>query len=245
MSNFLSQICDLGSARSLEHTACQTTAVGTYAWMAPEVGGSGKITFLFLFQLCACFVHAWLVPRLLYVFCVCWFLCITQLVAMQLYFSWLDGCFECVFTMSSLAQLWVQYSEVDILWCRGNVDTTMWDWLRVEMPKVSSYLWCLQQLTNPEWLPGEHLNSIDWNVCRPDCFSFFLIWDLSNLLLLHLFIRSICLLIPQMLRREKVSKSCDVYSYAVLLFEIATQQQPFPEVVPIMVPSLIAQGKVS
>ena len=107
MSNFLSQICDLGSARSLEHTACQTTAVGTYAWMAPEVGGSGKITFLFFFQLCACIVHAWLVPRLLFVFCVCWFLCITQLVAMQLYFSWLDGCFECVFNMSSLTQLWV------------------------------------------------------------------------------------------------------------------------------------------
>ena len=31
------QICDLGSARYLEYTQTQTTAVGTYAWMAPEV----------------------------------------------------------------------------------------------------------------------------------------------------------------------------------------------------------------
>ena len=34
----LSVICDLGSARTLEHTARQTTAIGTDAWMAPEVG---------------------------------------------------------------------------------------------------------------------------------------------------------------------------------------------------------------
>ena len=33
----LLQICDLGSARILEHTTHQTTAVGTYAWMSPEV----------------------------------------------------------------------------------------------------------------------------------------------------------------------------------------------------------------
>jgi len=38
MLTFLSQICDLGSARSLQHTTLQTTAVGTYAWMSPEVG---------------------------------------------------------------------------------------------------------------------------------------------------------------------------------------------------------------
>ena len=30
---------DLGSARHLEYTQLQTTAVGTYAWMATEVGG--------------------------------------------------------------------------------------------------------------------------------------------------------------------------------------------------------------
>jgi len=47
-----------------------------------------------------------------------------------------------------------------------------------------------------------------------------------------------------MLRREKVSKLCDVYSYGVLLFEIATQQLPFSDVLPIMVPSMIIEGKV-
>ena len=34
---FVFQICDLGSARNLEHTVQQTTIIGTYAWMAPEV----------------------------------------------------------------------------------------------------------------------------------------------------------------------------------------------------------------
>jgi len=45
-SNFFSQICDLGSAQSLEHTARQTTAVGTYAWMAPEVYGVDNSVFI-------------------------------------------------------------------------------------------------------------------------------------------------------------------------------------------------------
>jgi len=31
------QICDLGSARTLQHTTKQTTVVGTYAYIAPEV----------------------------------------------------------------------------------------------------------------------------------------------------------------------------------------------------------------
>jgi len=44
MTFFFSQICDLGSARSLEHTARQTTAVGTYAWMAPEVYDSRQLS---------------------------------------------------------------------------------------------------------------------------------------------------------------------------------------------------------
>jgi len=48
---------------------------------------------------------------------------------------------------------------------------------------------------------------------------------------------------PEILCREKVSKSCDVYSYGVLLFEIATQQLPFSNVLPFMVPAMIAEGK--
>jgi len=48
-----------------------------------------------------------------------------------------------------------------------------------------------------------------------------------------------------MLRREEVSKFCDVYSYGVLVFEIATQEIPFPDVLPIMVPAMIVEGKVS
>ena len=45
------QICDLGSARILDHTQLQTTAVGTYAWMAPEVGGMTSTA-----------IHDWLSP---------------------------------------------------------------------------------------------------------------------------------------------------------------------------------------
>ena len=47
-----------------------------------------------------------------------------------------------------------------------------------------------------------------------------------------------------MLRMEKVSKSCDVYSYGVLLLEIVTQEIPFSDVPHYMVPAKIAEGKV-
>jgi len=38
------QICDLGSARRLNQTVKQTTVIGTYAWMAPEVGANNHIS---------------------------------------------------------------------------------------------------------------------------------------------------------------------------------------------------------
>jgi len=47
-----------------------------------------------------------------------------------------------------------------------------------------------------------------------------------------------------MLRREEVSKSCDVYSYGVLVFEMATQQVPFPDVIPIVAAVMTMEGKV-
>ena len=50
--------------------------------------------------------------------------------------------------------------------------------------------------------------------------------------------------LPQMLERKKVSKSCDVYSYGVLLFEIATQQKPFHDVRPYEIPGMTVAGKV-
>jgi len=37
------QICDLGSAKTQDHTTKQTTAVGTFAWMAPEVRQSNSM----------------------------------------------------------------------------------------------------------------------------------------------------------------------------------------------------------
>ena len=37
------QICDLGSARTHDHTTKQTTIVGTFAWMSPEVRQSNSM----------------------------------------------------------------------------------------------------------------------------------------------------------------------------------------------------------
>ena len=44
--------------------------------------------------------------------------------------------------------------------------------------------------------------------------------------------------------KKEVSKSCDVYSYGVLLFEIATQQKPFHDVRPYEIPTMTMDGKV-
>ena len=51
--------------------------------------------------------------------------------------------------------------------------------------------------------------------------------------------------LPQMLQRKEVSKSCDVYSYGALLFEMATQEKPFHDVLPYEIPRLTVDGKVS
>jgi len=47
-----------------------------------------------------------------------------------------------------------------------------------------------------------------------------------------------------MLQGGKVSKSCDVYLYGVLIFEIVTQQVPFPYVPPFMAGVMVMDGKV-
>ena len=44
--------------------------------------------------------------------------------------------------------------------------------------------------------------------------------------------------------KEEVSKSCDVYSYGVLLFEIATQQKLFHGVCPYEIHTMTMEGKV-
>jgi len=66
----------------------------------------------------------------------------------------------------------------------------------------------------------------------------------NSLFLFYYMFVLFCAYIPQILCREKVSKSCDVYSYVVLLFEIATQQLPFSYVLSFMVPAMIAEGKL-
>ena len=47
-----------------------------------------------------------------------------------------------------------------------------------------------------------------------------------------------------MVQREEVSKACDVYSYGMLLFEIATRHIPFPDVGPVMAAIMTMDGKV-
>ena len=47
-----------------------------------------------------------------------------------------------------------------------------------------------------------------------------------------------------MLQRENVSKRADVYSFGILLFEIVAHQIPYADVIPLMVPYLVLEGKV-
>ena len=50
---------------------------------------------------------------------------------------------------------------------------------------------------------------------------------------------------PQILRGDAVSKSCDVYSYGVLLFEIVTEKVPFQGVHNALIPSKTVDGQVT
>ena len=49
----------------------------------------------------------------------------------------------------------------------------------------------------------------------------------------------------QMLRREPVSKACDVYSFGIFLWEILTRKEPFSDVPAIYLQLKIVEGKVS
>lgn len=54
-----------------------------------------------------------------------------------------------------------------------------------------------------------------------------------------------CILVSlKMMRREPVSKSCDVYSYGVLMWEIVTQKKPFSDVMGYLIPMKVAAGEV-
>lgn len=48
-----------------------------------------------------------------------------------------------------------------------------------------------------------------------------------------------------MLERKDVSKSCDVYSYGILLWAIITHKEPFTDVSYVFLPSKVLQGEVS
>ena len=47
-----------------------------------------------------------------------------------------------------------------------------------------------------------------------------------------------------MVRRESVSKSCDVYSYGIVLWEIITLQVPFSDVKDYEIPMKVAANEV-
>jgi len=47
-----------------------------------------------------------------------------------------------------------------------------------------------------------------------------------------------------MVRRDPVSKSCDVYSYGIFAWEIITQKKPFSDVIEFELPQKVAAGEV-
>ena len=48
----------------------------------------------------------------------------------------------------------------------------------------------------------------------------------------------------QLLREEPASQKCDVYSYAIVLWELATFQVPFEGVGELMIPGKVFEGEV-
>ena len=48
----------------------------------------------------------------------------------------------------------------------------------------------------------------------------------------------------QVIRREPVSKSCDVYSYGIFAWEIVTKKKPFSGVKEYELPMKVAAGEV-
>ena len=49
----------------------------------------------------------------------------------------------------------------------------------------------------------------------------------------------------QMMKRSPVSKSCDIYSYGIFLWELVTLQQPFSDVFPpFLVMNEVMEGRV-
>ena len=48
----------------------------------------------------------------------------------------------------------------------------------------------------------------------------------------------------QVLRGEKVSLACDVFSYGMVLFEVFKQEVPFADIHNMKVISMISEGKV-
>ena len=49
---------------------------------------------------------------------------------------------------------------------------------------------------------------------------------------------------PEMLREHPTSKKCDVYSYAIILWELVSFELPFQGVAELMIPARVINGEV-